>query len=495
MGADANSYVGGVSGVVTLDSTPIAEQVGLSGYNISGKTDTAGNYLKSSLENGSTAGWVSASHYEPLVSRFLVPVNATTTGIRFFTHLKPDTQAPAMSGFQLRWASNYIVKNQTEYSLLAWGSDNIALKEADYFLWNPGEEIWIYLGTQGMTNSSQSLMPWYVPADLLGAGYKVKAIFSDYQGNKSNAVEWGPFEVINGAPPTIKLLSPNGGEEWQLGSTQNVTWEANSPYGVSKISLYSDYDGKVDTINSNLQNTGSYQWNIPLNSNYAGTKIKLKVKGQDAQNSYTAEDLSDEYFTIIDPSPDPAKPWSRPELVSDFNSHTVGNCSLSNPLLDYDESGVLHIFYYCVSDVYGNPRIITEQLYHVTKNNDILSKPEVVYEKVSEIYDNDYSNYRPISATSLVLNMSAGNAYIFWQDTGWGGCETFNQDELYYIYFDGQAWSGAKKLSNNNTAMRDLDVAVGGAGSLHVVWMDGKTYDNECNSTGNYTLNYLKKKV
>lgn len=488
----SDKYLGGATGYAT-DNNEKLSNVYTWGYSVNKNTDEAGNFVYSKIQNGSTAAWVDVDYYDSIATKFLVPVNATTTAVRLFSRLTPDNQAPVLSGFQLRWATNYIVKSQTEYSLLAWGSDNLALKEADYYLWDPGEEIWIYLGTQKVTNGSQALMPWYVPADLLGTGYKVKAIFTDYQGNKSNEVEWGPFEVINGAPPTVKVLSPNGGEGWQLGSTQNVTWEANSPYGVSKISLYSDYDGQVDAINSNLQNTGGYQWSIPLNSNYAGTKIKLKVKAQDAQNSYTAEDSSDEYFSIVDSSPDPEKPWSRPKLISDFDFHTADNCSLSNPILDYDETGILHIFYYCISDVYGNPRIMTEQIYHVTKNNDILSAPAVVYEKVSEIYNDDYSNYRPIDANSLMLKMASNNIYIFWQDAGWGGCETFNQDELYYIYFDGQKWSEAKNLSNNNTAMRDLDVAVGGNGSLHAVWVDGKTYDGDCNSSGDYMLNYLKK--
>ena len=49
----------------------------------------------------------------------------------------------------------------------------------------------------------------------------------------SNTIGYGP-----GGPVTIQLTAPNGGESWNAGSTQNVTWTQSGLTGLATIDLY-----------------------------------------------------------------------------------------------------------------------------------------------------------------------------------------------------------------------------------------------------------------
>ena len=44
-------------------------------------------------------------------------------------------------------------------------------------------------------------MTWTIPKELLGQGYKIKAVVTDDSGNVSEVKEFGPFEIISGAKP------------------------------------------------------------------------------------------------------------------------------------------------------------------------------------------------------------------------------------------------------------------------------------------------------
>jgi len=71
-----------------------------------------------------------------------------------------------------------------------------------------------------------------------------------------------PFSIV-AAPtpiPSITVLSPNGGEKWEIGSTQTIKWSSvNAPSG-SWVALFLT-NGPF--IAQGLPTTGSYSWKIP----------------------------------------------------------------------------------------------------------------------------------------------------------------------------------------------------------------------------------------
>ncbi|MCD4727189.1 MAG: hypothetical protein K8R46_05985, partial [Pirellulales bacterium] len=97
-------------------------------------------------------------------------------------------------------------------------------------------------------------------------------------------------------PPSITVESPNGGEEWRPGTSQEITWTSDGDPGASvKIALARGTE--LDYwIAASTDNDGSYPWTIPEDQT-PGSDYKIWVLST-SNSSYS--DGSDEYFTIID---------------------------------------------------------------------------------------------------------------------------------------------------------------------------------------------------
>ncbi len=105
------------------------------------------------------------------------------------------------------------------------------------------------------------------------------------------------------AANTITVTSPNGGEIWELGSTQTIRWTYTGTPGVNvKIDLYRNgafnrlIIGRTPIGNAG---SGSYTWTVP-----AGQKkdSRYKVKVSSTRTS-SINDMSDKQFTITNAQP------------------------------------------------------------------------------------------------------------------------------------------------------------------------------------------------
>ncbi len=99
-------------------------------------------------------------------------------------------------------------------------------------------------------------------------------------------------------PPTIQVLSPNGGEVWQKGNTYTISWLNTNFSGNVKITIPKGFTSI--TLAANVTNTGSYEWTIPMS--FVAGSYKVKVEGV---NPSDPVDISDGNFSIIEPLPDP----------------------------------------------------------------------------------------------------------------------------------------------------------------------------------------------
>ncbi|MBI2444218.1 MAG: carboxypeptidase regulatory-like domain-containing protein [Candidatus Magasanikbacteria bacterium] len=195
--ADPNKFMGQVSGTVG-DAFQKFPNLNTTAYGAGALTDSQSAFVYAKMENGTSAAQVDAAPHESIRKKFAVAVGATTT-VALPTRLKEDTVAPQITYLAIP-LSNFLIKNQTEASLSASVSDNVAAKEVDFYYWDPGPGAWLFLGTAEVRSGGASFL-WYVPADLLGVGYKIKAVARDYRGNVSAPQEWGPFQIIDGSPP------------------------------------------------------------------------------------------------------------------------------------------------------------------------------------------------------------------------------------------------------------------------------------------------------
>lgn len=132
---------------------------------------------------------------------------------------------------------------------------------------------------------------------------------NEYATNDTSAANWGTAvanftlttPVPDTQPPTVTVVAPNGGESWQAGTTQTISWTASDDVGVSSVVLSystSGAGGPFATI-ATVPNTGSFSWTVP---NSPTTNAFVQVVASDAAGN-SGSDLSNAAFTITSPPP------------------------------------------------------------------------------------------------------------------------------------------------------------------------------------------------
>ena len=119
---------------------------------------------------------------------------------------------------------------------------------------------------------------------------------------------------------SITVTSPNGGEQWVIGTQHNITWTAGS-YSSCTVILYykTSSGGNSNQIIAGLNPaTGSYSWTIP-NALSTTAYVRARLSG------CNVEDLSNNPFTIR--GPDTVKPvitvlGSNPLTIEAGSSYT-----------------------------------------------------------------------------------------------------------------------------------------------------------------------------
>jgi hypothetical protein len=166
-----------------------------------------------------------------------------------------------------------------------------------------GSNVRIELFKSGVLNlkitsstSNDGSYIWPVPSSqAIDSDYRIKITsttnpsYYDYSNND--------FSLID--QPTITVPAPNGGESWQRGTSQNITWDSVGNVGSNvRIDLYKGGVLNLKIIGS-APNSGSCDWSIPsdqtIDSDY-------KIKIASASNPALFDD-SDDYFSIEEVSP------------------------------------------------------------------------------------------------------------------------------------------------------------------------------------------------
>jgi len=105
------------------------------------------------------------------------------------------------------------------------------------------------------------------------------------------------YAAISDTPidqPWIKVLTPDGGEEWNVGSTQEITWDSNLVTGNVMIEYSKDdFVADFNTISADEPNDGLYDWVIPDD---VSDMVKVRITSIDDP---AVDDESDEYFSIV----------------------------------------------------------------------------------------------------------------------------------------------------------------------------------------------------
>ncbi len=163
---------------------------------------------------------------------------------------------------------------------------------------------------------------WAIPG-ALGAGedYRVRVTCN----SDTNVYDLSDTSFTIGSP--IAITSPNGGEVWVAGTSQDITWNYTGGCSSSiRISLYKGGAYNCLIASNVSAAAGSYSWAIP-GALGAGEDYRVRVTCNSDTNVY---DLSDTSFTIGSPitvtSPNGGEVWVA------GTSHTItwnytGGCS------------------------------------------------------------------------------------------------------------------------------------------------------------------------
>lgn len=140
------------------------------------------------------------------------------------------------------------------------------------------------------------------------------------------------------AAKSIRLTSPNGGEDWKAGTQQSITWNSTS---ITNIKIEYTTDGGASWFapiaSSASASIGSYTWTVP---NRVSQQCKIKIT--DTENS-SITDMSDNVFTISNPVQPPVITVSTNSLTgfgnvtvntnSSVQSYTVSGSNLTSNIV------------------------------------------------------------------------------------------------------------------------------------------------------------------
>ena len=174
---------------------------------------------------------------------------------------------------------------------------------------------WIQFGNQPSGSYSwdpakvRSAIGYPYNVDVPVGKYKIRVI--DYNDPKGRAVAYdvsdAAFSIVE---PSITVLSPNGGERWEIGKTYQVTWKASgfSPNDYVKVLIRKGAWDSGNAVNygNTLANTESYR-NIAI-LNPAGGDTSFYEVGKNyfidislvtSSGGPLANDFSDAPFSIV----------------------------------------------------------------------------------------------------------------------------------------------------------------------------------------------------
>lgn len=94
----------------------------------------------------------------------------------------------------------------------------------------------------------------------------------------------------------LTLISPNGGEAWEPGSVQNITWTSLGTVGDIKIEYTANNGGSWQVIAASTANDGVHEWTVP-----AIISSECKVRVSEATDGLPVDESDDLFPFYLQP--------------------------------------------------------------------------------------------------------------------------------------------------------------------------------------------------
>jgi len=164
--------------------------------------------------------------------------------------------------YTIVWYSNNVVRDDLSYGK----TSRIDLVDIAQ-----GSAVVSGIGTAGagLVQAANNIS-WTIPSNIpVGATYKIRVSTVGSDGNTADLrifdVSDAPLSIAAADTSSITVLSPNGGEQWQKGTTQTIKWDSTNVSAVYiKLRKGSDtYSGSEGLVTNTIPNVGYYQWVVP----------------------------------------------------------------------------------------------------------------------------------------------------------------------------------------------------------------------------------------
>ncbi len=159
---------------------------------------------------------------------------------------------------------------------------------------NDGLTYDVYFGTS--SNPTTAIATGQTAASIARSGlsnnttYYWKIVSRDNNGNTKEGSIWSFATAA--IPNSLTITSPNGGENWTVGSSQNITWSSTGTIANVKLEYSTNSGSSWITIVTSTPNDGTEALTVP-NTPYATCRVRVT----DVTNS-AVTDMSDANFTI-----------------------------------------------------------------------------------------------------------------------------------------------------------------------------------------------------
>ena len=115
-----------------------------------------------------------------------------------------------------------------------------------------------------------------------------------FRSSRVAAVDTSDADFTILAEPTITITSPNGGENWIMGTAHNITWDSSGGVSENLTIKYSANNGTDWTTEATSEaNDGTYTWTVPDSE---GSQYLIRVLDG---NDPSVTDDSDAVFNVV----------------------------------------------------------------------------------------------------------------------------------------------------------------------------------------------------
>ncbi len=207
---------------------------------------------------------------------------------------EPDTTPPVVTVTSPNGGESWNVGDSNDITWTATdagGVDSVSI----YYSTDGGVTFPFTIATG---EANDSVYPWIVSSTVTDSAV-VRVVAYDASLNQAQDESDSLFTIATeSTPPAVTVTSPNGGETWNVGSAQTITWLATDASGVDSVSIFYSVNGgsTYDLVASGEPNDSSYPWIVPATPTDSAL---VRVVAYDAALN-TGEDVSDSLFTIAD---------------------------------------------------------------------------------------------------------------------------------------------------------------------------------------------------